>query len=172
MLAFIQRRLRDMGTLKSLCLRAENHALADQQRAPGAEHFLMAALDLPDGTAQRAFARLHADPAGLRRAIAHQYDEALATLGIDPGLAGDGLEPPVKARRLYDAAASGQAVVKALAARPRQDGDTPLLGAHVVAVVAEMQQGVAPRSLRAMGVDPATLRSAAQAEIMTYQANR
>lgn len=39
----------------------------------------------------------------------------------------------------------------------------PLLGAHVVGIVAAMSQGVAPRALRALGVDPATLKSAADA---------
>ncbi|WP_310542037.1 Clp protease N-terminal domain-containing protein [Phenylobacterium sp.] len=168
MFAALQRRLKDMGTLKSLCLQAEAHALADHQRQPGAEHFLLAALDLPDGAAGRAFARLHADPAGLRRAITQQYGEALASVGLDPAHA-DSVEPPAKPTRLYDAAASGQAVLKALAARKQR---TPLLSGDVVAVIAEMQQGVAPRSLRAMGVDPAALKSAALAEVSAYQAGR
>lgn len=170
MFAALQRRLKDMGTLKSLCLQAEAHALADQQRQPGAEHFLLAALDLPDGVAGRAFARLHADPAGLQRAITQQYAEALASIGVDQVHA-DSVEPPARPTRLYDAAASGQAVLKALAAREQGDR-TPLLSGHVVAVVAEMQQGVAPRALRAMGVDPAALRSAALAEVSAYQPDR
>ena len=168
MFAALQRRLKDMGTLKSLCLQAEAHALADHQRQPGAEHFLLAALDLPDGAAGRAFARLHADPARLRRAITQQYGEALASVGVDPAHA-DTLEPPARPMRLYDAAASGQAVLKALAARKQ---GTPLLSGHVVAVVAELQQGVAPRSLRAMGIDPAALKSAALAEVSAYQPGR
>lgn len=167
MFAALQRRLKDMGTLKSLSLQAEAHALADHQRRPGAEHFLLAALDLPDGAAGRAFARLHADPAGLRRAITQQDGEALASVGVDPGHA-ETLEPPARPMRLYDAAASGQAVLKALAAR-KQGDRTPLLSGHVVAVVAELRQGVAPRSLRAMGVDPAALKSAALAEVSAYQ---
>ncbi|BBB97661.1 hypothetical protein ABIF38_004004 [Bradyrhizobium japonicum] len=43
-------KLNDMGTIKFLCERAETYALQDQQREPGAEHFLLASLDLPDGT--------------------------------------------------------------------------------------------------------------------------
>ena len=167
MFSALQRRLKDMSTLKSLCLQAEAYALADHQREPGAEHFLLAALDLPDGAAGRAFARLHADPAGLKRAITQQYGEALASVGVNPAHA-DTLEPPARAKRLYDAAASGQAVLKALVAR-KQGDKTPLLSVDVVAVVAEMQQGVAPRSLRAMGVDPAALKSAALAEVSAYQ---
>lgn len=50
-------KLNDMGTIKFLCERAETYALQDQQREPGAEHFLLASLDLPDGTSRLAFDR-------------------------------------------------------------------------------------------------------------------
>jgi hypothetical protein len=38
----------------------------------------------------------------------------------------------------------------------------PLLGAHVVAVIAAMRHGVAVRALRAMGVDAGQLKAAAE----------
>ncbi|WP_375763443.1 hypothetical protein ACE10X_34930 [Bradyrhizobium sp. Pha-3] len=50
-------KLNDMGTIKFLCERAETYALQDQQREPGAEHFLLASLDLPDGTWAGGIAR-------------------------------------------------------------------------------------------------------------------
>ncbi|MGH6647625.1 hypothetical protein [Aquabacterium sp.] len=43
----LKQRVRDMGTIKSLCLGAEEHAQQDGQDKPGAEHFLLSALDLP-----------------------------------------------------------------------------------------------------------------------------
>tara|TARA_R110000850_G_scaffold29276_1_gene80894 strand:- start:2115 stop:2342 length:228 start_codon:yes stop_codon:yes gene_type:complete len=46
----LKTKFKNVTTLKFLCERAEIHALQDQQREPGAEHFLLAALDLPDGT--------------------------------------------------------------------------------------------------------------------------
>ncbi len=84
MFSRIKQRFNDMGTIKALCERAEHHALQDQQREPGAEHFLLSALDLPDGTARRAFARVGADASDLPPAIARQYAEALRPLGLDP----------------------------------------------------------------------------------------
>lgn len=55
MFAGIRSKLKNMNTIRILSERAETHALQDQQREPGAEHFLLAALDLPDGTARLAF---------------------------------------------------------------------------------------------------------------------
>jgi hypothetical protein len=39
--------LRDMGTIKTLCEAAERIARANHQERPGAEHFVLAALELP-----------------------------------------------------------------------------------------------------------------------------
>lgn len=52
-----------------------------------------------------------------------------------------------------------------LAARRYEKGEVPLVGADVVAIIASMKQGVAPRSLRAMGVEPEVLKAAAEAEL-------
>jgi hypothetical protein len=158
-LRYAKQRLKDVGTIKTLCQAAEAHALREGQDEPGAEHFLLAALDLPDGTARRAFQRVGADPAALEPAIARQYAEPLRALGIDEIPA----EPaPLKSGKgLYRAAASGQEVLQALAANRASGG---LIGAHVAAVVAAMPHGVAARALRAMGVDLAALRTAAQDE--------
>lgn len=162
----IRRRLHDMGTIKALCERAEQYALQDQQREPGAEHFLLSALDLPDGTARRTFEHVGADPSGLAHAIARQYTDALCSVGLDPEIAdrlGHDLKPLPRNRGLYSAAPSGEEVMQKLAAERKRHG--PLLGAHVVAVVAQIPEGVAARSFRAMGIKPDTLRSAAEAEI-------
>ena len=83
----IKQRLNAMGAIEALCERAEQHALQDQQREPGAEHFLLSALDLPDGTARRTFERVGADPSGLAQAIARQYTDALCAVGLDPEIA-------------------------------------------------------------------------------------
>ena len=163
MFAKIKSRLSSMSTIKSLCLHAERHALSDQQRQPGAEHFLLAALDLPDQTARQAFESVGADAATLRSAISRQYDDALQSLGIDPEVAGMNdpvAEPLATHRGLYDASASGKQIMRSLA-ESRQTHD-PLLGAHVVAAVATMRHGVTARALRAMGIDAERLKSAAE----------
>jgi ATP-dependent Clp protease ATP-binding subunit ClpA len=157
----LRQRIGDMGVIGALCRRAEDHARRDGQTEPGAEHFLLAAVDLPDGTARRAFERVGADPAGLTSAIAAQYAGALSSLGLDLD---DSPEVPGAAQRLYSAAPSGREVMQLLAAGRRHDDPPPLVGAHVVAVVAAMQHGVAARTLRAMGVDREALRRAAMDE--------
>ena len=49
MLQRIRQRFADMHTIKILAEAAERHAGAAGEREPGPEHFLLAALDLPDG---------------------------------------------------------------------------------------------------------------------------
>lgn len=167
MLQRIIRHFADMGVIKDLCLGAEKHALRDEQHAPGAEHFLLSALDLPDGSARRAFERVNADPAEVRSAIDRQHGDALRSVGLSSEAIGQVMaEPrPLEGRQgLYDAAASGQVVMQALARREDR-GRAPLAGVHVVAVIASMRQGVAARALRTMCVDLDELGAAAEAEI-------
>lgn len=155
----IRSKLDDMGTIKRLCERAEIHALHDQQREPGGEHFLLAALDLPDGTARLAFEQAGAEPGALKAAIERQYGDALLSIGLTADAPPD---IPVSAHSgAYQAAASGQVVMQELAEARRDHA--PLLGAHVVSIVAGLPQGVVPRALRALGVDPASLKSSADA---------
>ena len=160
----LQHRFQSMRTLSRLCTEAEAHARAGGQAAPGAEHFLLAAIDLPEGSARRAFESIGADPAAVRGAIEQQYRDALYGLGLGgaalpqaPALVPAGPGP-------YRAQPSGQELVQALA-RTRKDQGGPLLGAHVVLAVAAMSQGVAARTLRAMRIDPAQLGAAARAQV-------
>ncbi|ASI68624.1 hypothetical protein BA022_08715 [Diaphorobacter nitroreducens] len=168
MLRTIARRFKIMRTISALCTSAENHALADGQRQPGAEHFLLAAFDLPDGTAQRIFEHFHRGAEDTRKAIALQYEVALQGIGIDTEVSSTLLRPPENIRqssRLYKAQPSGQAVLEGLVQLKKEDGDQPLLGGHVLLVISRMQQGVAARALRTMGIDSAQLEKEAQGEI-------
>lgn len=165
----IRQILRDAGTIKALCHGAEQHALTDGQQQPGAEHFLLAALDLPDGSARRTFERMGVDPAQVRSAIAKQYEQALHHIGVDPralAATAEGSQPARAKEGLYRASPSGQALMQALAqpgSRDRQGA--PLLGAHVLAVIATMEQGVAARTLRTLGMELDALANAAAREI-------
>ena len=47
-----RKRFQDAGTLHALFVSAERCANADGLTAPGAEHLVMAALEMPDGTAE------------------------------------------------------------------------------------------------------------------------
>lgn len=160
MFGAIKAKLRDVNTIRHLCELAEAHALRDQQAKPGAEHFLLAALDLEDGTAGQAFERAGADPVNLKPAIERQYAAALQSIGIAlPGSDGEDKSPRKLQPGVYNAAPSGQEVMQELA-RTR-DRHAPLLGAHVVAIVAAMPHGVASRALRELGVDATMLRTVA-----------
>jgi ATP-dependent Clp protease ATP-binding subunit ClpA len=168
----IRRRFKDMGTLKVLCEGAERHALQDGQQEPGAEHFLLAALDLPDGAARRTFARLAADPDRLREAIAQQHGDALRGIGIDPSLVAlmeEGGAPPQAARAIYSTKPSGQAVIHELAAQREHDKDAPLSGAHVVLAVASVRQGASVRALARLGIGLDAIGAAARDELQSAQ---
>src|SRR5918992_3618396 len=110
MFSGIKTRLSNVRPIKTLCESAENYALKDQQRQAGAEHFLLAAIDLPDNTARLAFREVGADAAAFRDAISAQYGEALRSVGVDAGeQISEGLTPePLQGTAgLYDAAPSG-----------------------------------------------------------------
>ena len=155
----IRSKLDNISTIKRLCERAEAHALQDQQREPGAEHFLLAALDLPDGTARLALEQAGVEPDALRAAIERQYADALRSIGLKAGIP---VGAPMPANPgVYRAAFSGRDIMQELAAT-RKD-HSPLLGAHVVGIVAGMPHGVAARALRALDIDPVVLKSTADA---------
>lgn len=165
MFDYVKRRIRDMATIKFLCLTAERLARAGGDPEPGAEHFLLAAIEMPEGSARRALQRLSVDPSGVKNAIARQYADALRQVGIEPDASDPDSEPLGPPRsHLYRAKPSVGKMMRSLAALARSDG-VPLLGAHVVAAIASMEHGVAPRTLRALGVEPGALLAAAQAEI-------
>lgn len=174
----IRQRFRDMGTIKALCVEAEKFANGDGQKDPGAEHFVLSALTLPDGTARKAFLRMHADPDNFRAAITQQYEDALQNLGIavPHGEETSDEAAPVPANKgLYKSQASAQALMQKLTREimvkeQAADSAAPLLSAHVVLAAASAEYGVAPRAFRAMGIDPAQLAEAATAEIFVYRA--
>ena len=169
MLQRLKQRISDMRTIKTLCETAERHARSMGERAPGPVHFLLAALELPDGMAARAFARAGADPARLPDAIAAQHGAALAAVGVDPALLDDGDDTPLAPPpRLFQAQGAMQAVMRELADLPRPPG-TALTGAHVALVIAAHRYGTAARALRALGIDGDRLAAAARAEIDNAQ---
>lgn len=160
----LQYRFQSMRTLSRLCTDAEVHARAAGQVEPGAEHFLLAAIGLPEGSARRAFESVGADPGTVRGAIEQHYRDALQGLGLAGAALPQAPALSPAGPGLYRAQASGQELVQALA-RQRKDQGGPLLGAHVVAAVAAMPQGVAARTLRAMGIDLGQLGLAARAQV-------
>lgn len=162
-------RLRDMRTISKLISGADEQAHMMGEEEPGAEHYLLSALKLPDGTAQHVFERIGADPDKFKLAIKEQYSDALSSIGIDGVKVMEEEPEPVTSNRvLHNSKPSGQAVMKELYALKKHDKDRPLLGAHIVDVVAHMEHGVAARALKAMGIEKEVIFSAVNKELDSF----
>lgn len=160
----LDNRMRDVRTIRTLLTGAEAAAHAAGDSAPGAEHLLLSALALPDGSAARAFERVGADPGQLRAAIAAQHADALRSIGIEPpddaALAGD----MPTATGVYRSNASARSAFQTASKMARSAESPRFVGAHVVAAVAAMEHGSAARALTVMGIDRGALADAAREE--------
>lgn len=169
MIRFLRQRLRDMRTLSQLCTAAERCARQSGQARPGSEHFLLAALGLPDGSAARVFGMLGVSAQAFAQALASQRLQALAAVGVAlPGTApadADAAVPLPPAAPLYEAQPSGAALLQRLAAARHARRQRGLAGADVLLAVADETHSTAARALRTLGIDPARLRDAAAAAL-------
>lgn len=164
MFSRFKQHLQDMRTIKTLCEGAEGQARKAGQELPGAEHYVLAALELDDGSAQKVFGRLGKEPEAYRKALAGQHGEALRKLGIDAGGVGEPQPVAGKPAAMFDSQPSGQALMQALPELAKRS-QAPLCGAHVLLAAAGMPHSLAARALRAMGVEPQALALAAEEEL-------
>lgn len=160
----------EFRTIKSLLGGAERLARESGEELPGAEHLLLAALDLPDGTGRRAFERLEVDPDGLPAAIAAQHLEALEAVGIDAGGVATLHQPAPPARGVFRGTPAAQAVFRRAVELSGTPKPRRLLGGHVILAICEMEHGTAARTLRQMGIDRARLADAARDEVGLFRA--
>jgi hypothetical protein len=164
------RRLRNranyMRTIATLLRTAEEIARRDGGAEPAAEHLVLSALGLADGTARAAFERVGADPDAFGPALRDEHERALASVGVhaDEALIGDRLPEPPAAPGVYRSDPSARQLFQLAGGDARAEGGG-LLGAHVIRAAATLEHGTTARALRAMGVDPDALRAAAEAEI-------
>lgn len=154
-----------MKTLVKLCEGSEKYATESGATEVGAEHYLLAAIDLPDGSARRVFERLDVDPDKLLGAINQQYSDALAKLGFDPSGIGSVIDDPepVKKTLFFPSSASAKDVMQRLEAKCKEH--LPLRGVHVIKVIAETEYGVVIRALRVLGIEPDMLSEAVKHEL-------
>ena len=166
MLHALRQRLADVRTVRRLLTTAEAAARSEGESRPGAEHLLLAAMSLPDGTAARALARCGAAPDDLARAVADQHAAALAGLGLaaDEARLSASLPPAPPPRGPYDSTASAQALFQRTTELARA-GRRALRGAHVVLAATEVEHGTVARALQHLSVDRALLAAAARAEL-------
>lgn len=154
------RAMRDIGTMRTLMESAERLAQAAGDDLPGPEHLLLAAFDLPDGTAEVALAEVGVDRAALQHAVREVHEAALTSLGIDAGPV-ESAPPPPRSKVMRSTGSAQEAFAGALElarSRPR----SPLTGAHVVAAVATLQEGTAARALDRLNVSRDDLVAAAR----------
>ncbi len=158
-------RIKDMRTLGQLIPGADKEAHKMGETKPGAEHFILSTLKLTDGTAANVFKRLGISGEQFKEAIKQQYSDALQAVGINPKILDDAIKPVESQSILQHSKASGRAVMQKLYALKRKDKDKPLLGAHIIAVVASMEHGVATRAFSVMGINNPELLAAARQEL-------
>jgi ATP-dependent Clp protease ATP-binding subunit ClpA len=160
--------LDDMRTIKQLLTDAERIAREMGDEEPGAEHLLLSALGLPEGSAARALESLGVDATGIRGALRAEQSDALVAAGV-PREAADAMADPrplgaAGASLLYGAGPSAREVFQE-AGKLARSSKQRLAGAHVVAAVARLERGTVPRILERLGVDRARLADAARAQL-------
>lgn len=159
--------LRDMRTIKELLTGAERIGRSMGDEEPAAEHLLLAAAELPDGSAGRALGAVGIDRDRLHAAILDEQAAGLVAAGIEEETARElsDLPPlePAEGRGLYRSRPSAQEAFQAAGALARSQKER-LSGAHVVAAVAAMEHGTVARILDRLGIDRAALAAAADAE--------
>lgn len=160
--------LDDMRTIKQLLTDAERIAREMGEEEPGAEHLLLSAMGLPDGSAARAMERLGVDDDRIRAALRDEQADALVDAGVSRELAETMAAPTplgsAGAPLLYGAGPSARELFQNAGTRARS-AKQRLAGAHVVMAAAELERGTMPRVLDRLGVDRARLVDAARAEL-------
>jgi ATP-dependent Clp protease ATP-binding subunit ClpA len=160
--------LDDMRTIKQLLTDAERIAREMGEQEPGAEHLLLSALGLPDGSAGRALGILGVDEESVRTALRDEQADALVAAGLpretaeavaDPTPLGSAGTP-----LLYASGPSARELFQE-AGRMARSSKQRLAGAHVVLAVAGLERGTMPRVLDRLGVDRQRLADAARAEL-------
>ena len=163
--------LDDMRTIKQLLTESERIARDLGEREPGAEHLLLSAIALPDGSGARAMATVGVDADSIRSALVAEQADALVAVGVPreraealavPAPLGDGDAP-----LLYGAGPTAREVFRMAGDRARS-AKQRLAGAHVVAAVAEVEHGTVARILDRLGVDREQLAEAARTQLAAH----
>jgi len=162
----LKARATTMKTISTLLQQAEEIARGRGADEPAAEHLVLAALQLPDGTASRALERLGSSSDDFGAALDAQEAEDLERIGVHaPGdRINAELPVPTAPTGVYKREASAQQLFQAAGDDARRGGGS-LVGAHVLRAAAALERGPTARALRRMGIDRDALREAAGAEI-------
>lgn len=156
----LRRARADLALMNRLLPAAEQLALAEGAERPGAEHLLLAALELDDGVARAALAAAGIAPADLRTAIVAVHAEALESVNVaaDDDAIGAALPPPRVARGAYQSEGSLQTLFQAAVRSAKAEGRELCSGDILMAAV-EAERGTPARALARLGLDRAALAS-------------
>lgn len=168
MLAKLRRARADLTLMNVLLPAAERLARDEGIDQPGAEHLLLAAVDLPDGVAATALREAGVEPDDLSAAVAAQHDEALRSVGIvaDDNAISASLPSAPRPAGAYRAQGSLQTAFQHAVALAKADR-TSVNSGHVLLATTEAEHGTVARALEHLGVDRALLRSAAHTLLAT-----
>jgi ATP-dependent Clp protease ATP-binding subunit ClpA len=162
----LRARLGDVSTITRVLQDAETIARREGLEQPGAEHLVLAALRLDDGTARAALERAGASADAFASAVRDQHAVALGTVGVvaDDDLIDASLPEPGSPSGVYRSDTSAQELFQRAGDEARAEGGG-LLGAHVLGAAAELEHGTVARAFEHLGIDRAILRESASAEI-------
>lgn len=158
--------LQDIRTMNQLFTAAEKEALQVGESEPGDEHLILAAFELPDGSAERAFKRVGVYPKAFRDAVSKQHDDALRAMGIRPDRVDPASRIPTAPEQNKPMRFKGSSrnVFKRVVKMVKKE-KTPLYGAHIVFMAAQAEHGTTARALAALGVTRDALAQAAREEL-------
>ncbi len=150
-------RIGDIKTMNRLFPAADVAARSAGVPVACAEHLIIAAFDLPDGSARRAFTRVGVDPDDFTRIINEMHASS------DEGDRG-GVGPMVKGKGPLKTEESAQRVFKQVVDMVRSER-TQLYGAYLILVSAQLGEPTPCGAFEAMGVTPGQMAAAARAEL-------
>lgn len=144
--------IRDIRTINALLTEAERQAHSLGDAAPGAEHLVLAALMLDEGSAREL---LGVDATRFREALVSMHAAALGAVGVSASE--EGPSPAPARPGVYRSEVSAQEVFQRARVLAKQDRRSGLTGAHVVRAAAEREYGTVPRVLAVLGIDRGSL---------------
>lgn len=153
MFSKLRRARADLSTMNRLFPAAELLARAEGATKPGAEHLLLAALDLEDGEARATLARHGLGADDLRAAVGAVHAEALSSIGLaaDEGAIDAALPPPRTPAGMYRSEGSMQTLFQC-AVKLAKEEKSELTSGHILRAAVEAEHGTPARALSRLGV--------------------